>query len=428
MAGLEISMNADQLIRVAEQSKQALAGMAKAADQTAASVGKVGQEFDKAAKTIGPSGGGAGGGSGGGGGGGASGGGGSSGTGLAARISGVTGAMSGLRSVVGATSFSQLSFEVGKLYDDFQGLKAGLGSTATGFGALKAVMKAHPILTIASIVSAAVTAFSYLSSAIGETADSYDSLGASMRKARLDEEAAAVFGLDRVAPAEGSARAVIEEYKAMREAGNINLYSLSRASGRPVDEIASYMANLTGEEKYYEVLRGRGAYIGTDPNVGPMYKPIDTKSISVPQDIAGDIMYQRYYDLNKRAGQIKASGSGTASMFYGPTREEAGVQAERIADEQRQAALEAQQAMEELKNDAKELGNYMGDAFYNAVSGAQSLRQVVSSIISDFARMASRQAFSGMFQSIAGGFGGTASQGQFQGPPTAAGVAPGPGV
>lgn len=394
------------------------------AAKTTTQIDKVGQTLDNVGKKI----------DGGGGGGGsrvpgAPASGGASGTGLAARISGVTGAMSGLRSVAGATSFSALSFEIGKLYDDFQGLKAGLGGSATGFTALKAVMKAHPILTIASIVSAAVTAFSYLSSAIGETSDSYESLGASMRRARLDEEAAAVFGLDRVAPSEGSARAVIEEYKAMRESGNINLYSLSKASGRPVDELAAYMANLTGEEKYYEVLRGRGAYIGTDPNVGPMYKPIDTKSISVPQDIAGDIMYQQYYDLNRRAGQIKAA-TGDASSSVGMPYDSAinaaigsGVSNAAAITAQVQAQSEAaMRNMEQLKQLGADFGASLGDAFYQVAAGTASARQAMAALIADFARMGMRQAFSGLGSSVFGGF--APSGPQMQGPPTAAGVGP----
>lgn len=422
MAGLELSVDASSAIQSLKALKAEMGTTATEAAKTTTQIDKVGQTLDNVGKKI----------DGGGGGGGsrapgAPAGGGASGTGLAARISGVTGAMSGLRSVAGATSFSALSFEIGKLYDDFQGLKAGLGGSATGFTALKAVMKAHPILTIASIVSAAVTAFSYLSSAIGETSDSYESLGASMRRARLDEEAAAVFGLDRVAPSEGSARAVIEEYKAMRESGNINLYSLSKASGRPVDELAAYMANLTGEEKYYEVLRGRGAYMGTDPNVGPMYKPIDTKSISVPQDIAGDIMYQQYYDLNRRAGQIKATaGTALSSMAYGPTRDEVKAQEASIAAEQARAIQEqseiAVRNMERLKQLGADFGASLGDAFYQVAAGTASARQAMAALIADFARMGMRQAFSGLGSSVFGGF--APSGPQMQGPPTAAGVGP----
>jgi hypothetical protein len=74
---------------------------------------------------------------------------------------------------------------------------------------------------------------------------------------------------------------------------------------------------------------------------------------------------------------------------------------------QQQQAL---QAMDEMRMKAREVGEYLGDAFFDAARGATTLRQMLASILTDFGRQAFRNAFGGLASSIGGGFGTSSSQ------------------
>jgi len=158
MAGLELYLDATGMQRGAEAAKKALTDVEQGAKKTTESLDKVVTNVNKTGQALG-----------GGSGGGAApaqGGATSAGTGLAARISGVSGALSGLQSAANQTTLGGFAFQVGKLYDDFQQLKGGIDGGVTGFQALKAVMRAHPIFTITTIISAAAGAFGLLNSAM----------------------------------------------------------------------------------------------------------------------------------------------------------------------------------------------------------------------------------------------------------------------
>jgi hypothetical protein len=125
-----------------------------------------------------------------------------------------------------------------------------------------------------------------------------------------------------------------------------------------------------------------------------------------------------------------AAAAPPVAQQFGPTSSEAREQAKAVADEQAAAIEEqsriAEERMERMVMLGEMLGDSLGNAFADAAMGAQSLRQALAGVVADFARMGMRQAFSGLFGSVAGSFGSTAAQGSFQGPPTAGGAMPGP--
>ena len=125
-----------------------------------------------------------------------------------------------------------------------------------------------------------------------------------------------------------------------------------------------------------------------------------------------------------------AAAAPPVAQQFGPTSSEAREQAKAVAAEQAAAIEEqrriAEERMERMVMLGEMLGDSLGNAFADAAMGAQSLRQALAGVVADFARMGMRQAFSGLFGSVAGSFGSTAAQGSFQGPPTAGGAMPGP--
>jgi hypothetical protein len=106
-------------------------------------------------------------------------------------------------------------------------------------------------------------------------------------------------------------------------------------------------------------------------------------------------------------GDLERGGDG-----YSPAFTSSGVP--RISDVQQaridEDARMAEENMQRLVQLGEAFGDRVGDAFFNIASGTQSARQALAAMISEFARMASQKAFSGLFGSIAGGFGTTPAQ------------------
>jgi len=426
MAGLELYLDATGMQRGAEAAKKALTDVEQGAKKTTESLDKVVTNVNKTGQALG-----------GGSGGGAApaqGGATSAGTGLAARISGVSGALSGLQSAANQTTLGGFAFQVGKLYDDFQQLKGGIDGGVTGFQALKAVMRAHPIFTITTIISAAAGAFGLLNSAMGETAGKYDELARSIQRAKLDEQAANLFGLATQSAQMAQMRSITSNFTELLGTGDFNVSSLTAATGRSTMDVAEYMWNQTRDPRYLSFMMGQEFGTGrfTESNQRGRTEVMTRRpeELRFTRDQAAGFARQEYERIGATASLGQIGPTGGRSMggeMYGPEPSnydplQGQLERQRRTEEAAQAARED---MERLVQLGEAFGDRVGDAFYNIASGTQSARQALAAMISEFARMASRQAFSGLFGSIAGGFGATPAQG-FQGPPTSAGLAPGP--
>lgn len=99
----------------------------------------------------------------------------------------------------------------------------------------------------------------------------------------------------------------------------------------------------------------------------------------------------------------------TADELYGNQRPGGGVRitAERQAQVNQENTERALRAMDELVAKGEQFGATIGNAFFNVASGTQTARQALQSLIADFARLASQQAFARFFGTA---FGATAPQ------------------
>lgn len=480
MAGLELFLDSSGIKRGADEAIKALDDLAAKAGQTQTVLGGLGNQAQRAGESFG--GGGSGGGSspapsipstpapapsGGGGGGRAprapspSGGG----DGLAGRISGVAGALSGLRSISSATSFQHLAFEAGKLYDDFRGLQAGVGGTSTAFETLKAVMKAHPIFVITTVISAAAGLMSVLGSTTKATATEFDRLGQSMTKLRFDEEAAKLLGVSATGPQEARLRNILTGASSALETQDFSVGSIGSASQQGSVQVLRYLASQ-GDQRALEYLRtgqfvsapGRTEVRGGNPTyISPQYST-DPTGLTLTRDQARDFL-RRSYDFERgRLEELRAtepasgSAAGLISGSFGsgpsPYRDEAlygtgyflrpggydgslerggsgyspafspggfpfidGAQQSEIQRAQEAADRAQAERLQRNMEMADQLGDAIGGALASGILGAQSMGRAFASLFAGFADQGIRAATRGLTSAIFGGFGTTPAQG-----------------
>ena len=97
---------------------------------------------------------------------------------------GLAGISSGFRSADGsmvAFAASQALLDMGRMAEDMRGVAGATGSTATAFGRLKAVMKAHPIMFIAGLLATAAGAMAIFASDTDDAKESVDALGEAIK-------------------------------------------------------------------------------------------------------------------------------------------------------------------------------------------------------------------------------------------------------
>ena len=97
---------------------------------------------------------------------------------------GLAGMASGFRSADSsmiAFAASQALLDMGRMSEDMKGVAGATGSTATAFGRLKAVMKAHPIMFIAGLLATAAGAMAIFASDTDDAKESVAALGEAIK-------------------------------------------------------------------------------------------------------------------------------------------------------------------------------------------------------------------------------------------------------
>jgi hypothetical protein len=334
-------------------------------------------------------------------------------------------------------SSAHLFSELGKLREDMRDVTSGFGAAVTSssrfgkaFGTLGLIIKTNPLFTIATVLSAVATGMALFGQRTDETAQAFDKLGESMRRAQLDQRAADVFGLSGLGPAEARANAVVSGYKEMIGAGTRpSLGSLAQITGSDPKDVAQEYWNARQDEDALNYLL-QGYWQQTPNRQNPfrnfgvpqrsLPKLSDPNQFEVSEDFAARYARQYYERYMGQANAIRSSeeasknqpvaASATGSDFYARQVQgsiEATVGTLSTVMAQQQQAL---RAMDEMRNKAREVGEYLGDAFFDAARGATTLRQMLAGILTDFGRQAFRQAFGGLGSSLVGGFGTSAPQ------------------
>ena len=156
---------------------------------------------------------------------------------------GLAGMASGFRSAdmsMVAFAASQALLDMGRMAEDMKGVAGATGSTATAFGRLKAVMKAHPIMFIAGLLATAAGAMAIFASDTDDAKESVDALGEAIKdlEARSSTQIALSGGkLSGAAPRLTAVGKGYQDIERRDYQTQYNVAEVHRMSGVPQSEL-----------------------------------------------------------------------------------------------------------------------------------------------------------------------------------------------
>ena len=135
---------------------------------------------------------------------------------------------------VAAAAFgsSRALLEIGKTVEDFRELAATVGKTGSVFQTLGAIVKANPLLTIATVLGSIGSLMSIFGDNTKKAAEAFEDLGTAMSKARMDAATAAYWGATGPGT-QGQQQALFEAVGRARTTGaGINLREFGTGPGQ----------------------------------------------------------------------------------------------------------------------------------------------------------------------------------------------------
>jgi len=309
---------------------------------------------------------------------------------------------------------SRSLLEIGRTAQDFRNLSSAVGATGGMFGTLRAVMRAHPILTIASLIGAAASAMSLFGSntektttAVRAQATALDQMVAKMRELDIRR------GYGAEDPRQGVS-------------GTIDALTQLRLSDRQQFTAADAAGLFGVSQQDLRYALGRGGMGERALELAPPRWDFDTRSWRQP--MPGQFAVNRFgRDDVIRAGETLLRDRQPQPPPYGGTQgagASAGLavqqavllassqHAERIAEHMRLAEERAGR----IASTFAQVGAELGPVLVAAVAqGGGSLRQLLAQIAMNFANQAASAGFGQMFgalgTAVAGGTGTQAAGG-----------------
>lgn len=383
---------------------------------------------------------------------------------------GLEGISSGFRSgnsAMAAFAASQALLDLGRFAEDMKSVSAATGSATTVFGTLGTIIKAHPLMTIATVLAGAAAAMAIFTSDTEEAANEFERLGQAMEKVRLGRGAAELLGLSQLTQAQRAQQGVQDvatqfmagpmTYGQMATALGIgpvrNLLALQQAGGaglpapefrqvggggrlgaiteaqvpiaeqRVTREAAQAILRTLYKQLQTEAeeLKARGpAAIGAAAagqpfsifDVGQAGAPFTRGGVLYPQGFGTGQALMRQPGAPGTFGYQPPSGPGLSGgmgmVGYGINMGmQTLTQMQAFANEQ---ALEAENRMRELVSLGETFGQTIGDAFFRVAEGTMTARQAMAELVRQFAQMAAQSAFRGIGGQLFGSFAPTQTQ------------------
>ena len=359
---------------------------------------------------------------------------------------------------------SQVLLDLGRFSADMGAVAGATGAAGGAFAKIGAIIKANPLLTIATVLAGAATAMGLFGKETAKTATEWDKLGKSVKDAQLSTQVRSFLGLSQDRGGElSSISALLAEYLKGPAYRTTTAGDLVRQTGLGQSEIqyaarrgganssaidfadggATRITNIAAASILRQIYRDISAQVEASARpvgdsrtpffggiTGTNFSPIDRSfypGYSLPQYAENRRIDQYQLEQRQRGalqfGQgelgpnqfsVNFGGPSTAGDLIRQTPEQrAGIDSSigaRVMEEQRQAAEQAQAAMDQLVQSGREFGATIGDAFFNVASGTQDARQAMAALLADLARAASRQAFANIFGAASGSFGATQAQ------------------
>jgi len=226
---------------------------------------------------------------------------------------GLEGISSGFRSgnsAMAAFAASQALLDLGRFAEDMKSVSAATGQATTVFGTLGTIIKAHPLMTIATVLAGAAAAMAIFTSDTEEAANEFERLGQAMEKVRLGRGAAQLLGLSQLTEAQAAQQGV-RDVATQFMAGPMTYGQMATALGiGPVRNLlALQQAGGAGlpEAEFRQV--GGGGRLGAITQA-----QIPVAEQRVTREAARAILRTLYRNLEQEAKSLQATGQPPSAL------------------------------------------------------------------------------------------------------------------
>ena len=213
-----------------------------------------------------------------------------------------------------AFAASQALLDLGRFAEDMKSVSSATGQATSVFGTLGTIIRAHPLMTIATVLAGAAAAMAIFTSDTEEAADEFERLGQAMEKVRLGRGAAELLGLSQLTEAQRAQQGV-RDVATQFMAGPMTYGQMATALGiGPVRNLlALQQAGGAGlpEAEFRQV--GGGGRLGA---ITEAQVPVAEQRVT--REAARAILRTLYTQLKSEADQLKAQGP--AAIGVGPPR------------------------------------------------------------------------------------------------------------
>ncbi len=372
---------------------------------------------------------------------------------------GLEGMASGFRSgnsAMAAFAAAQALLDLGRFKEDMRGVTEATGGATSVFGKLGAIMKAHPLMTIATVLAGAASFMAVFGGETEEAANEFERLGDAMEKVRLSRQAAEMLGVSQLSEAQ-------QEQQKVRDVAN-QFFAGPMTYGQMAT--ALHMPGQRGMQRLLELQQAGGGGL-PEPQFVQMgsrgsrlgilgERQLSVEEQTVTREAAQAILRTLYRQLEGEAKQLQATGKAggqpvsavgappmafplptyspqrvDSGITFGPTTAEGpfvrggvrygadyGTGAMLMRQPGDPGTIEYQKAqadaaranMDELIAQGEQFGAVIGDAFFRVAEGTMTAKQALGELVRMFAQMGAQSVFRNIGGSIAGGFGPTQTQ------------------
>ena len=234
---------------------------------------------------------------------------------------GLEGISSGLRSgnsAMAAFAASQALLDLGRFAEDMKGVAAATGTATTVFGRMGAIMKAHPLMTIATVLAGAASAMAIFHKDTEKVADAFDRLGDKMRALQISAGARQMLGLPVDTAELGRQRqqqiiGLTEQFAGQTRGQGITYQQMSTALGGQFSpsQLQQMGVDIMGEQHPRAIARRAGVQAVMAQQRREEFGTVDRR-------VAQAILRTLYRQLESEAKQLQAQGpaavgAGTAA-------------------------------------------------------------------------------------------------------------------
>lgn len=408
MPVLELVVDATGMERGSQQAQAALRGVSTAAEQTQAKVSQIGGSLRNTFQVVG----------------GVS----QVGQGITSTAAALTNMNTGLAAFaasrtlleIGKTAqdFKDMAVSVTKVSSDIYGMTTNVTRSATAFEVLKTAMRAHPLLTIATVLGAAAGVMSLFTSGTKEAANAFDELAASMDKIRINDEVSRFLGVAGRSP--GDRR--VDEMKALYDTARTLMTTdrFERGQGAFAEKryTMNDIARMLGSQDTIGLARDIGVRVPSMAEAGgPINQLGAVQGAQVPYSQFLSYVRSRYDELTTQRPVSMANTAWDvedARKMSNSWHAAEQARLEAIANKQAEADRKHLEALERSVELATQMGGALGAAAFDVLAGIQGWRQALLSIVNSFGRQGLSSLGANLFNATARQATGTTNPGSVQ--------------